>query len=178
MPWHRLLAALPDDAVVILKPVVPPTLADDPVVSPIAGWRQVTCELSAGKDGLRHLMVVLDATGRPISAGDHVLTCRPVDGDSTLTRFEHESIGGRLEEDGTFNGTHWLMVYERPEDSEAEDYQPIESRSRKPTDDETAVLKSLVVSLLLLQQALGRKGTTVRDESGRETWDVGDFDTE
>ena len=125
---------------------MPPALAGDPVVSPISGWQQVTCELSAGKDGLRHVMVVLDAGGRPISAGDHVLTCSPVERDATLTRFEHESVGGRLEEDGSFNGTHWLMVYERPEDSDAEDYQPIESRSRKPTDTETTALKSMVSS--------------------------------
>ena len=104
--------------------------------------------MSAGAAGLRHVMVVLDAAGRPISAGDHVLTCKPVEGDAGLTRFEHESIGGRIEEDGTFNGTHWLMIYERPEESDAEDYEPIESHSRKPTDDESSALKSIVAIVL------------------------------
>ena len=117
-------------------------------MAPIAGWHQVTCEMSAGEAGLRHVMVVLDATGRPISAGDHVLTCRPVEGDSTLTRFEHESIGGRLEEDGTFNGTHWLMVYVRPSDSDAEEGEPTESYSRRPTAEETTALHALVASVL------------------------------
>jgi hypothetical protein len=148
LSWHSLLAALPDDAVVKSQPVVPPERAEIPEMAAIVGWRQLTCELSAGGAGLRHLLVVLDATGRPISVGDHVMTCQPVEGEPGLTRYEHESIGGRLEEDGTFNGTHWLMVFVRPSDSDAEDHEPIESHSRPPTLDEIAALKSIVASLL------------------------------
>jgi hypothetical protein len=148
MSWHSLLAALPDDAAVKSQPVVPPERAGTPEMAAIAGWRQITCHMSGGEAGLRHLLVVLDATGRPISAGDHVMTCQPVEGEPTLTRFEHESIGGRLEEDGTFNGTHWLMVYVRPDDSDAEDHEPVESHSRPPTPEEVSALKSIVASLL------------------------------
>ena len=147
MSWHSLLAALPDDAAVKSKPVASPELAATTDVSAIAGWRQITCEMSAGKDGLRHVLIVLDATGRPISAGDHVLTCEPVDGKPLLTRFVHESVGGRLEEDGTFNGTYHRMVFERPDESD-EDHEPIESHSRPPTVDEVVALKSIVASLL------------------------------
>ena len=145
MSWHSLLAPLPGDAVVKTQPVASPELAATVDVSTIAGWTQVTCELSAGEAGLRHVMVTLDETGRPISAGDHVLRCSPADGG--LTRFEHESIGGRLEEDGGFVGTYHWTVYVQPDDSDAQT-DPTESSSRKPTDLEIAALHDLVASLL------------------------------
>jgi hypothetical protein len=147
MSWHSLLAALPGDAVVESKPVASPELAATTDISPIAGWRQVTCLMSAGKAGLRHLLVGLDATGRPITAGDHVMTCESVVGEPSLTRFVHESVGGRLEEDGSFNGTYHRMVVVRPNNSD-EDHEPIESHSRPPTIDEVVALKSIVAALL------------------------------
>jgi hypothetical protein len=147
MSWHSLLAPLPDDAVVESKPVASPELAATTDISPIAGWSQITCLMSAGEAGLRHLLVVLDATGRPISAGDHVMTCQPVQGDPPTTRYVHQSLGGRLEEDGTFNGTYHRIVVVRPDDSD-EDHEPNESHSRPPTVDEVAALKSIVATLL------------------------------
>ena len=143
--WHRLLAPLPRETQVKSRPVASPELAATTDVSAIAGWQQLTCELSAGEAGLRHLLVVLDQTGRPISAGDHVLRCLPADGG--LTRYEHESVGGRLEEDGTFRGTWHRTVFLRSEDSDDE-IPPIESASRPPTPDETASLRSLVSEIL------------------------------
>ena len=148
MSWHSLLAALPDDAVVKSQPVVPSELAAKSEMSPIAGWRQITCEMSAGEAGLRHVLVVLDETGRPISAGDHVMTCQPVEGSPALTRYEHESVGGRLEQDGPFNGTYHRMVFVRPADSDAEDQEPVESHSRPPTTDETVALKAIVATVM------------------------------
>ena len=148
MSWHSLFAPLPDDAVVRTRLVVPPELAAKPEMSAIAGWRQVTWEMSAGDAGLRHILVVLDQTGRPISAGDHVMTCGAVADDPTLTRFEHESVGGRLEEDGAFNGTYHWMVFVRPNESDAEEQDPVESRSRKPTDGEIAALRSIVATVM------------------------------
>ena len=143
--WHALLSPLPDEAVVTTTAIN--DSVNPPESSPIAGWRQVTCMLSAGADGLRHLLVVLDATGRPISAADHVLRCRPVEGTPSLTRFEHESIGGRLEEDGLFRGTYHWMVFVRPDDSD-EDGPPNESSSRAPTVDEIVKLRSIVGQLV------------------------------
>lgn len=144
MTWQKLLSALPEDAVINLKPVASPELAATTDVSAIAGWQQLTCEMSAGADGLRHVLVVLDQTGRPISASDHVLRCTPA-GDG-LTRYEHESVGGRLEEDGTFNGTYHWMVFVGPDDAD-EHSDPIESNSRRPTPEETQALKDLVATL-------------------------------
>ena len=145
MPWHTLLAPLPSDATIKKQPVASPELAATTDVSAIAGWQQLTCEMSAGPAGLRHLLVVLDQTGRPISAGDHVLRCTPVDAD--LTRFEHESVGGRLEEDGTFNGTYHWMVFVRPDDSD-EESEPVEANSRRPTSEEVHALKALVAAVI------------------------------
>jgi hypothetical protein len=150
--WHALLAPLPDEAVVSRKPVTPPELANDPSSAAITGWDQLTVELSAGPDGLRHLMVVLDANGQPISAGDHVLTIQALTSESggeLRNEYVHDSVGGRLEPDGTFNGTRWHMVrILSPDEEVGEDDPPAEARSAKPTDEEVLALKALVAEIL------------------------------
>ena len=89
--WHALFAPLPAHAVVKRKPVGSGEA--------IAGWQSLTVELSAGPAGLRHVMVTLDASGTPISAGDWVMyATEGADG----TTYIHENVGGRLEADGTF----------------------------------------------------------------------------
>jgi hypothetical protein len=144
MTWHKLLAPIPESTVIKSQPVASPELAATTDVSAIAGWQQLTCMMSAGAEGLRHVLVVLDQTGRPISASDHVLRCTPA-GDG-LTRYEHESVGGRLEEDGTFNGTYHWTVFVGPDDAD-EHSDPVESNSRRPTPEETVALKDLVARL-------------------------------
>jgi hypothetical protein len=109
--------------------------------------------LSAGSAGLRHVMVVLDADGQPISAGDHVLTCRELT-DSTASsegmRREdvHEGLGGRLEPDGSFNGTRWRMVrvVAADEAGAVEDFEatPFDAQPSTPTADDIAGIKALV----------------------------------
>jgi hypothetical protein len=123
--WHALLAPLPADAAVGRKPVSPEELARKPEAKVIAGWESLTVDLSAGAAGLRHLLVTLDATGTPISAGDWVLYCR-----GNPVEYTHESIGGRIEPDGSFNGTRWRSVSvevageEEPEQRETERSDP------------------------------------------------------
>ena len=81
----------------------------------IAGWTSVTLEFSAPGRGLRHLLVTLDETGRPISASDHVLFRAPNPAHPTgPADMRQESIGGRLEADGTFRGTCWLVTGREP----------------------------------------------------------------
>src|ERR1043166_386661 len=119
-PWHALFAPLPNEAVLHRKPVAPPEGLAKPEGAAIAGWEQLTIELSAGSAGLRHILVVLDASGRPISAGDTVLYCLEkwrtdpaADAQGTPPRYVEilkESVGGRMEPDGTFNGTRWRTV--------------------------------------------------------------------
>ena len=115
-PWHALLAPIPADAVLLRKPVASPEILATPHGSAIAGWEQLTIELTAGAAGLRHILVVLDGTGQPISAGDTVLYQRrrasqpDAAGAGGDTEFYQESVGGRIEQDGSFRGTRWRTV--------------------------------------------------------------------
>ena len=150
-PWQQLLAPLPEDAVARRTPLVPPELRDSPERTAIAGWEQVTVELSAPGVGNRVAMVVLDASGQPISASDMVLyRSATTDGSGrTTVEYRTESLGGRLEIDGTFNGTRWSTLATEVEGEEPEDGQlPIGATKAVPTADEAAALKALVAELL------------------------------
>jgi hypothetical protein len=143
--WHTLLAPLPPDAVPVRKPVGPEE-APGPARSPIAGWQNLSLNLSAGTFGLRHLLIVLDETGRPIAASDHVFIHWENPSDpSGPWQMRQESIGGRLEEDGRFLGTCWTVTGPEPPEDEPPEW---ESTPRRPTDEETAALKGLVAEIV------------------------------
>ncbi len=154
-PWHALLAPLPDDAILRRQPVAPPEILATPEGASIAGWEQVTIDLSAGPAGLRNVLVVLDATGRPISASDAVLYhSEPMqeagaNGSPSPPapdiEWRHESLGGRIEEDGSFLGTRWRSVgVEHPgEDEPRMNHEPSE-----PTAEEVAGLLALVAEVM------------------------------
>ena len=132
--WHALFAPLPDDAVVRRKPV-----------AGLAGWEELTVELSAGPAGMRHVLVVLDK-GEPISAGDWVMYCsgNPVE-------YVHENVGGRLNPDGSFLGTRWrTTALDVPGKEEPE---PKEMASSEPTAEDVAALMALVKELLRRSKA-------------------------
>jgi hypothetical protein len=134
-----LLAPLPADAVVRRQPVGTPEVLAMPEGEAIAGWEQLSVELSAGADGLRHVLIVLDESGRPISAGDSVLYCAGRD-------IRHENIGGRLEADGTFRGTRWTSIGVATED---EDVEPeLQSTPTQPTPEEVDGMRVLVADLM------------------------------
>jgi hypothetical protein len=143
--WHALLAPIPRDAAPTRKPVGTPEVLASPEGAAIAGWEQVTLQLSAGRAGLRSLLVVLDATARPIAASDHVLFWWPGDAPAGPGRIRQESIGGRLEADGSFTGTCWLTTGPEPADDEPPQW---DSRPRPPTDAEIAALRVLVADVL------------------------------
>src|SRR5262245_51127259 len=114
-PWHALLAPLPPDEIPRRQPVASPEILARPEGAAIAGWEQLTVDLSAGAAGLRVAMVVLDASGRPISASDAVLysvEVGPGDGEGSprVVEHYHENIGGRFELDGSFRGTRWRTL--------------------------------------------------------------------
>ncbi len=141
-PWHALLAPLPDDAVVKRRPVAPPEITAKPEGAAIAGWEQLTVELSAAGRGMRHLLVVLDAQGTPISANDMVMYSAQL-GEEHV--FFQENVGGRLEADGTFRGTRWRTLgVQAPQDEEAK----LDASPSPPTDAESAALKALVAEIL------------------------------
>ena len=141
-PWHALLAPLPDDAVVKRRPVAPPEITGKPEGAAIAGWEQLTVELSAAGRGMRHLLVVLDAQGTPISANDMVMYSAELGEDQV---FFQENVGGRLEADGTFRGTRWRTLgVGGPKDEEAR----MDASPSQPSAAEVEALKALVAQIL------------------------------
>jgi len=105
-PWHALFAPLPPDAVPRRAPIASPGILASPEGAAVAGWENITLDLSAGCDGLRVVMVTVDAAGQPLSASDHVMFRSEIgSGPDAVVEFRHESVGGRLEPDGTFLGT-------------------------------------------------------------------------
>ena len=149
-PWHALFAPLPPEAVVRRQPVASPEILATPEGAAIAGWEQLIVELSAGAAGLRVVMVVLDATGRPISASDLVLyRSEPgagrAGGSPSMTEVRQHSVGGRLEADGTFRGTRWLTVGVEGVD---EDEPRLESTKSEPSTADVAGLTALVADLV------------------------------
>ena len=158
-PWQALLAPLPDDVLVRRQPVGSPEVLATPEGAAIAGWEQLTVELSAGIAGLRHVLVVLDATGQPISASDHVLYWSEVSktdknadtssGSAPHAEFYQESIGGRFETDGTFRGTRWQTVGEDYGDGSE---PKMDSTPSDPSAEDIAGIKALVAEIIKRQQ--------------------------
>jgi len=141
-PWHALLAPLPADAVVKRRPVLPPEIAAKPESAAIAGWEQLTVELADACRGMRHLLVVLDGSGRAISASDMVMYRAELGGEVV---FFQESVGGRLEEDGSFRGTRWRTLgLDSPRDEEAK----LEGSPSPPTEAEAQALQALVAEIV------------------------------
>ena len=137
--WHTLLAAIPKDARVNRRPVIPPH-STGTTETPIADWETLTIELSDGNAGLRHILVTFDGKGRPIGASDLVLYRSGLEDGRVEVRTE--SIGGRIEADGRFFGTRWTSIgYEtRATESDA----GIESTRSVPTDHDVDRLLTLV----------------------------------
>jgi hypothetical protein len=142
--WHALLAPLPGDAAPTRKPVGTPDVLASPEGAAIAGWDQLTLHLAA-QAGLRILLVVLDASARPVAASDHVLFWSPGERPSDPRQIRQESIGGRLAPDGSFSGTCWLTTGPEPENDDPPQW---ESESRQPTAAEAAALLALVAELV------------------------------
>jgi hypothetical protein len=146
--WLSLLAPLPDDVVPQRKPVASAQQLANGTAGPIAGWQSITVNLSQPDFGLRHVQITLDEQGRLLAGGDHVLFVRetaPHGCEATVT--DHESIGGRFEDDGTFRGTHWKTTLE----NNADDPESTVTRSaehRGPSADEIAALRRIIDDVL------------------------------
>jgi hypothetical protein len=140
--WHALLAPLPAGAEPRRQAVASPELMAAGAAEAVAGWEDLVIELSAGNEGLRIVQVLRDADGRLLSASDHVLIRNT---STTRTMVRQDSIGGRFEPDGRFNGTCWSVEgNEQPEDA------PPEWRMvrRAPTDGEVQALRRLVAETI------------------------------
>jgi hypothetical protein len=140
--WHALLAPLPDGAEPRRQPVASPELMAAGAAEAIAGWEDLVIELSAGSEGLRVVQVVRDGRGRLLGASDHVL----IRNTSTMPPMvRQESIGGRFEPDGRFNGTCWSMEGNEPPEDAPPDWRMVR---RAPTDGEVHALRRLVAETI------------------------------
>jgi hypothetical protein len=143
MSWHVLLAPLPADAVPVERPLAPPEVLASAEGAAIAGWRQLVVDLSAGCDGLRLVLVLLDADGALLSASDAVIYRRE---EGALVHFRHETVGGRFEPDGRFAGHHWISVSSESLDAGEALRGP--STGREATLMEAAALRELAGEIL------------------------------
>jgi hypothetical protein len=143
MSWHALLAPLPADAVPVERPLASPEVLASADGAAIAGWRQLVVDLSAGCDGLRIVLVLLDAEGVLLSASDAVMYRRE---EGSTVHFRHETVGGRFEPDGRFAGHHWIGMSSESPDAVAPSTNP--STGREPTPAEADALRALAAEIV------------------------------
>ena len=117
--WLALLAPFPDDVPIERMPVASAELVASGQADAIAGWESIRVSLSDAAAGLRHVLITVDAAGTLVSGGDTVLFHRQEQRDNELWNlYEHHSIGGRFETDGSFHGTRWLTHSQQRGDDE------------------------------------------------------------
>jgi hypothetical protein len=155
--WHALLGPLPADAVPLRKPVAPPEVLASPTGWAVAGWEQLVLHLTAGAAGSRTILVVLDAAGTLLSAGDSVLyhtslSETPAPSEDAVALIRQESVGGRFEPDGSFHGTRWHSV---AVDRGGEEDPEWESTRSEPSPDDVARLRIVVEELIRRQPPRG-----------------------
>ncbi len=149
--WHTLLAPLPPGATPTRQPLASPDILATAEGASIAGWTQLVVHLSAGCDGLRMVLVVIDENGLPLSASDGVVYRKEDDANETAdgsvrVHFRHETLGGRFESDGRFLGRHWVSEATQILDGVDEAAPP--PTGRDPTPDEIEELRGLVAEVM------------------------------
>jgi hypothetical protein len=95
-PSLALFGALPPDAGEYHSSVM--------TQEPLAGWRQIQLVFGDGVTGLRVVVALYDAAGRPAMVSDLV---------AVAGGQRQESVGARVEPDGRMHGTHWLVEGDR-----------------------------------------------------------------
>jgi hypothetical protein len=150
MSWHALLAPLPADAVPVERPVASPEVLASAEGAAVAGWRQLVVDLSAGCDGLRIVLVLLDADGVLLTASDAVVYRRE---EGSTLHVRHETVGGRFEPDGRFAGQHWSGVSSEPPDAGEPSANP--STGREATPAEADALRELAAEIV--RRAAGQR---------------------
>lgn len=147
--WLALLGPLPSDARPGRKPVASAEQLATGTAGPIAGWQSVTVNLSEPDHGLRHVQITLDEHGQLLSGSDHVMFVRettPDGGEATLT--DHESVGGRFEQDGSFRGTYWKMTLESKPGGDDGESVTRRAENRAPSAEEIAALRRIIADVL------------------------------
>ncbi len=144
-----MLVPLPPDVKPERKPVASVEQLAQGTAGPIAGWQSVTVNLSEPDYGLRHVQVTLDEHGQLLSGGDHVMFVRKTTPDGSEAMLtDHESVGGRFEQDGSFRGTYWQMTRESPPDGDEHSSITRSAENRQPSEDEVAALRRIIADVL------------------------------
>lgn len=145
--WLTLLAPLPAEVVPERKPVASAEQLEKGTAGPIADWQSVTVNLWV-PEGSRNILITIDGSNTLLSAGDHVLFVRePALRDGIMVAiYDHESVGGRYADDGSFHGTRWQMRTEQVVDSD--DEGETTSTPSAPSEDDIASLNRLVADVL------------------------------
>lgn len=152
-PWLALFAPLPEDAVIERKPVASPELVASGQADAIAGWECISVNLSDPTAGLRNVLITLDGNGTLLSASDWVLFEREEQrGGDRVIIHDHENVGGRFEEDGSFRGTRWLTHTEQIGDDE--EHAHTTTLPSSPSDQDVASLRAVIEAVL--KRAPGR----------------------
>ena len=152
-PWLELFAPVPDDAIIERKAVASPELIASGQADAIAGWDSVSVNLS-DPAGMRHVLITLDATDTLLSASDMVMFQRQEQrGRDAVTIYDHETVGGRFDEDGSFRGTRWITRTEQIGDDDENAHTT--SLPSPPSASDVAALRSLVE--VVLRRAPARK---------------------
>ena len=146
--WLSLLSPLPPDVRPARKPVASAQQIAAGSAGPIAGWQNVTVDVSQPDVGLRHVQITLDESGALLAASDHVMFVRETapDDPCIATLTDHESIGGRFELDGSFRGTCWKSRLKS--DADSEDAETISSEHSAPTPGQVAMLRAIIADVL------------------------------
>jgi hypothetical protein len=147
--WLSLLVPLPLDVKPVRQPVASAEQLAQGTAGPIAGWQSVSVNLSEPAYGLRHVLITLDEHGQLLSGSDHVMFVRETTPDGLeATLSDHESVGGRFEEDGSFRGTYWRTTLESPPGGDENASITRSAENRPPSVDEIAALRRIIDDVL------------------------------
>lgn len=145
--WLALLAPLPESVTVERKPVASAKQIAHGTAGSIAGWQSISVNLWA-PEGSRNVLITVDESGKLLSAGDHVLFIRPSERDGVkITIYDHESVGGRYNDDGSFQGTRWQTRNEQIVDADDDDDGETTSTPSAPSADDIAGLNRIVADV-------------------------------
>lgn len=146
-PWLSLLAPLPQDSVIERKPVASPELVAQGKADAVKGWESLSVHLSASDSGLRHVLVTIAEAGKLLSASDHLMLHRRENrGGAVIGVYDHESIGGRYADDGSFHGTRWVSRTEQRDN--ADEGTVVASTPSTPTPADVEALNAIVADVL------------------------------
>jgi hypothetical protein len=147
--WLALLAPLPRGVTPERKPVASAEQLADGTAGPIAGWQSISVHLSEPEYGLRHVLITVDESGQLLSGGDHVMFVRETTPDGIVaTLTDHESVGGRFEQDGSFRGTYWKTTLESKPGGGEDESVAQSKTNRAPSADEIAALRQIIADVL------------------------------